>query len=225
MLISISEVLDADQRQLLNGLLGTLVWKDGTETAGRVAAQVKRNQQADLTQSIGPKVEQILFDAIFAHPVLRAAAQPNKFSSILVSKTRKGGGYGMHVDNPFMRTRGTGEGELRTDLSFTLFLSSPETYEGGELVIEHAGQTQSLKPSAGDLVLYPSSSLHQVAEVTSGERLVCVGWIESRVRRAEDRDTLFDLINLKAELAGRLDEQSPEMLTLSKVIANLKRRF
>ncbi|MCH9752150.1 MAG: Fe2+-dependent dioxygenase [Alphaproteobacteria bacterium] len=225
MLISISQVLDADQRELLSGMLDALVWKDGAETAGRVAAQVKRNQQADLNQSIGLKVEQILFDAITAHPVLRAAAQPNKFSSILVSKTTEGGGYGMHVDNPFMRTRGTGEGELRTDLSFTLFLSPPETYEGGELVIEHAGQTQSLKPRAGDLVLYPSSSLHQVSEVTSGERLVCVGWIESRVRRVEDRETLFDLINLKAELASRLDDQSPEMLTLSKVIANLKRRF
>ena len=92
MLISIAEVLDADQRELLNGLLGALVWKDGVETAGRVAAQVKRNQQADLTQSIGPKVEQVLFDAISAHPILRAAAQPNKFSSILVSKTNKGGG-------------------------------------------------------------------------------------------------------------------------------------
>lgn len=225
MLISIAEVLDADQRELLNGLLGALVWKDGVETAGRVAAQVKRNQQADLTQAIGPKVEQILFDAISAHPILRAAAQPNKFSSILVSKTNKGGGYGLHVDNPFMRVGRTGEGSLRTDLSFTLFLSPSEAYEGGELVIEHAGQTQSLKPDAGDLVLYPSSSLHQVAEVTSGERLVCVGWIESRVRRVEDREVLFDLINLRAEMAGRFGDQSSEMLTLSKVIANLKRRF
>ncbi len=222
MLISISQVLDADQRELLSGMLDALVWKDGAETAGRVAAQVKRNQQADLNQSIGPKVEQILFGAISAHSVLRAAAQPHKFSSVLVSKTTTGGGYGVHVDNPFM---GDGEQSLRTDLSFTLFLSRPETYEGGELLVEHAGQTQSMKPNAGDLVLYPSSSLHQVAEVTSGERLVCVGWIESRVRRVEDRETLFDLINLKAELAGRLDEQSPEMLTLSKVIANLKRRF
>lgn len=222
MLISISQVLDADQRELLSGMLDALDWKDGAETAGRVAAQVKRNQQADLNQSIGPKVEQILFGAISAHPVLRAAAQPHKFSSVLISKTTTGGGYGLHVDNPFM---GDGEQSLRTDLSFTLFLSRPETYEGGELLVEHAGQTQSMKPNAGDLVLYPSSSLHQVAEVTSGERLVCVGWIESRVRRVEDRETLFDLINLKAELAGRLDDQSPEMLTLSKVIANLKRRF
>lgn len=222
MLISISQVLDTDHLALVNGLLETLVWKDGAETAGRVARSVKRNQQADLTQTVGLKVEQILSEAIRRHPVLLAAAQPGRFSNLLVSKTEAGGGYGLHVDNAFMRSQ---QGEMRTDLSFTLFLSSPDDYEGGELVIEHAGQTQSLKLPAGDLVLYPSSSLHKVAEVVSGTRLVCVGWIESRVRRADDRETLFDLINVKAELSGRLEAQSPELLTLSKVIANLKRRF
>lgn len=222
MLISISSVLDADQLGLVRGLLQDVVWKDGAETAGRAARQVKNNKQADLSQTIGPKIEQLLFKQISQNPVLRAAAQPGKFSSLLLSKTRSGGGYGLHVDNAFM---GTGAAALRTDLSFTLFLSSPEDYAGGALVIEHAGQTQSLKLQAGDLVLYPSSSLHQVAEVTSGERHVCVGWIESRVRRADDRETLFDLINLKADLATRFDDQSPELLTLSKTIANLNRRF
>lgn len=222
MLISISQVLDTDHLALVNGLLETLVWKDGAETAGRVARSVKRNQQADLTQTVGLKVEQILSEAIRRHPVLLAAAQPGRFSNLLVSKTEAGGGYGLHVDNAFMRSQ---QGEMRTDLSFTLFLSSPDDYEGGELVIEHAGQTQSLKLPAGDLVLYPASSLHKVAEVVSGTRLVCVGWIESRVRRADDRETLFDLINVKAELSGRLEAQSPALLTLSKVIANLKRRF
>lgn len=222
MLISISKVLDADQRVLMEGMLGDLVWQDGAQTAGRVARQVKRNQQADLTRSIGPKVEQILFEAISKHPVLRAAAQPNKFSRLLVSRTGAGGGYGWHVDNAFM---GEGAAALRTDLSFTLFLSPPDSYAGGELVVDHAGQTQSLKLNAGGLVLYPSSRLHQVADVTFGERVVCVGWIESRIRRPDDRETLFDLINLKAELGARFDDQSPEMLTLSKIIANLKRRF
>lgn len=222
MLISISQVLDADHLDLVRGLLEEVTWKDGAETAGRVARQVKSNLQADLSKTVGPKVEQLLSGAIQQNPVLMAAAQPGRMSPLLVSKTEAGGGYGLHVDNAFMRA---GDDLLRTDLSFTLFLSPPEEYEGGELVIEHAGQTQALKPAAGDLVLYPSSSLHKVAEVGSGTRLVCVGWIESRVRRADDRESLFDLINLKAELARRLDAQSPEMLTLSKVIANLKRRF
>jgi len=222
MLISISDVLDADHRTLVTGLLSDVIWKDGTETAGRVARQVKNNQQADLTKTVGPKIEQLLFQAISRHPVLQAAAQPRTYAPLMVSKTETGGGYGLHIDNAFIGARGAA---IRTDLSFTLFLSPPETYEGGELVIEHAGQTQSLKPEAGDLILYPSTSLHQVAEVTSGTRLVCVGWIESRIRRAEDRESLFDLINLKAALATHYDDQSPEMLTLSKVIANLKRRF
>lgn len=222
MLISISSVLDADQLGLVSGLLQDVVWKDGAETAGPAARRVKHNQQADLGQTIGPKIEQILSKEITQNPVLRAAAQPHRFSTLLLSKTQAEGGYGLHVDNAFM---GFGEAALRTDLSFTLFLSSPEDYDGGELVIEHAGQTQSLKLPAGDLLLYPSSSVHKVAEVTSGERLVCVGWIESRVRRADDRETLFDLINLKAELSAQFDDQSPEILTLSKTIANLKRRF
>nr|WP_070959012.1 Fe2+-dependent dioxygenase [Hyphomonas sp. Mor2] len=222
MLISISDVLDADEQSLVNGLLDGVTWKDGAETAGRVARQVKHNLQADLREGVGAKIEEILSKAIVRNPVLRAAAQPRRYSSLLLSKTEAGGGYGLHVDNAFM---GTGEMAIRTDLSFTLFLSSPDTYEGGELVIEHAGVTQAHKPEAGDLVLYPSTSLHEVAEVRSGERLVCVGWIESRVPRPDDREILFDLINLKADLSKSHSDQSPEMLTLAKVIANLKRRF
>ena len=222
MLISITDVLDAEQQILVRGLMESVTWIDGAATAGRVAKQVKHNLQADLDQGVGPKVAQTLKQAITSNPVLKAAAQPAKFSKLLVSKTERGGGYGMHIDNAFM---GAGESVLRTDLSFTLFLSDPDTYQGGDLVIEHAGQTQVLKPQAGDLVLYPSTSLHQVAEVTSGIRVVCVGWIESRVRRAEDRETPFDLINLKTALASTHGDQSVEMLTLSKVIANLKRRF
>jgi PKHD-type hydroxylase len=141
---------------------------------------------------------------------------------LLVSRTQAGGGYGLHVDNPFM---GEGSARLRTDLSFTLFLSDPGNYEGGELEIETAGFTQSLKLPAGDLVLYPSTSLHRVADVRSGTRLVCVGWIESLVPDAGERELLFDLENLKATLAQSHAPQSPEMLTLSKTISNLLRKF
>lgn len=222
MLITISNVLDADHLTLLQGLMPALAWKDGAETAGHVATQVKHNQQADLASHTGQKVEQVLRDAVTGNSVLKAAAIPHRFSNVLLSKTETGGGYGLHIDNPFMRA---GERTLRTDLSFTLFLSSPQDYVGGELVIEHAGQSDNLKPEAGDLVLYPSTSLHKVATVTSGARLACVGWIESRIKHADDRETLFDLSNLKAELQPRFDEQSVEMLMLSKVIANLKRRF
>ena len=114
---------------------------------------------------------------------------------------------------------------MRTDLSFTLFLSDPADYDGGELNIDMAGMTHSVKGEVGDLVIYPSTTLHQVAEVTRGTRYVCVGWIESLIRSTEQREMLFDLDNLRAELLKSHDKNSPELLTLTKTIANLTRMW
>ena len=222
MLLKIANVLTAESLADLRAQLNLLTWKDGTETAGRTAKQVKRNLQADLSSRSGVKVRDTLSDAIKGHPLIRSAARPARYTKLLVSKTEEGGGYGMHIDNAFM---GAGADAIRTDLSFTLFLSAPDEYEGGELQIEHAGQTIRAKPDAGDLILYPSTSLHQVRPVTSGTRLVCVGWIESRIKRAEDREVLFDVSNLKAELSKQYDSQSPEMLITAKILSNLLRRF
>jgi len=222
MLLTLSNVLDETDITDARDLVATLGWRDGAETAGGMARAVKRNQQADLTSRTGAQVRQLLKAKVERHPVLRAAAQPRQFSKLIISRTAEGGGYGHHVDNPFM---GAGESRLRTDLSFTLFLSDPDSYEGGELEIELAGMTQTVKLPAGDLVLYPSTSLHRVVPVTSGTRLVCVGWIESGVSDAAVREIVFDLENLKSSLSGKLDMQSPEMLVLSKSISNLVRRF
>ena len=222
MLISIANILDAGGVEDTRALAQQTAWIDGSATAGRTAKQVKHNLQADLSSRSGAKLRKQLEDAILSHPVLKAAALPNRLVRLMISKTEAGGGYGMHVDNPYMATR---DGPVRTDLSFTLFLSDPTAYDGGELMIEQAGQTQTIKPPAGDLVLYPSPSLHQVNQVTAGVRYVCVGWIESQVKQADDRAMLFDLQNLKASLAQHYDPQSIEMLTLSQVIANLIRRL
>ena len=118
---------------------------------------------------------------------------------------------------------GSGVRRLRTDLSFTIFLSDPSTYDGGELAVDTPSGEHIVKPDAGDLVLYPSTTLHEVRPVTSGERVVCVGWIESAVRDAAAREILFDLENLRATLVQQHDAQSPEMLTLAKAISNLLR--
>lgn len=222
MLLTLSGVLSADQLAEARRLAEGLGWRDGAETAGPTARAVKRNLQADLTTRSGAKLRDLLTAAVQSHPVLTAAAQPKRFSPVLVSKTGPGGGYGTHIDNPWM---GSGETRVRTDLSFTLFLSDPTDYEGGVLEIETAGFTQSLKLAAGDLVLYPSSRLHRVSDVTRGERLVCVGWIESLVPEESAREILFDLENLRATLASHYGPQSLEMLTLQKTIANLLRRF
>lgn len=219
-MITIANVLSATELTGLEAQFSTLAWKAGTSTAGGDARKVKKNLQADLGNSDGAAIAEKLAEAIQTHPVLQAAATPHRYSKLLLSRTDTGGGYGWHVDNPLMGADGQ---KMRTDLSFTLFLSDPDRYQGGELMIEAPGGEQSLKPAAGDLVLYPSSSLHQVAPVTGGTRYVCVGWIESLVRDAAKREVLFDLQNLKAELGRSSSATSPELLILSKSISNLMR--
>ena len=220
MILTLSCVLTPAQASEVVRLASALSWRDGIATAGATAREVKHNEQADLGGATGKAVKKILQEAIERHPVLRAAAQPRRFSPLTLSRTGPGGGYGRHVDNPFM---GTGDRRLRTDLSFTLFLSDPASYEGGELAIETAAGETAVKPAAGDLILYPSTTLHRVRPVTAGERMACVGWIESAVRDAAAREILFDLENLRAALADRHESQSPEMLTLAKTISNLLR--
>lgn len=220
MLLAISEVLRAETLMEARSLLSAVAWRDGAETAGATAKAVKRNLQADLSSRTGAALRDTLQTAIESNAVVRLAALPNRFTKLIVSKTTVGGGYGLHVDNAFM-----GADRLRTDLSFTLFLSDPNEYDGGELMIEQAGYSQSLKLPAGDLVLYPSTSLHEVRPVTRGERLVAVGWIESCVADTANREILFDLENLRMGLAKSFEPQSPEMLLLAKTIANLSRKF
>ena len=220
MLLTIGDVLSGEALAQLSQLFPTLAWEDGAKTAGGMASLVKSNLQADLSSRSGTKVRSLVEDAVKRHSVVKAAAQPARFSRPVISRTGEGGGYGLHIDNPFMPVEG---GSLRTDLSWTLFLSDPNSYEGGELSIELSGETRALKLAPGDLVLYPSTSLHEVRPVTRGERLVAIGWIESRVKDAEARDILFDLENLAATLSGGFADQSPERLVLAKSIARLKR--
>ena len=218
----ISQAVPRETLDALEGQMERLSWRDGKLTAGKTAKRVKENEQADLSSPAGQAVKSAISEALKGHPVFRAAAQPRRFSNLILSRTSGGGHYGAHVDNALM---GAGEKRIRTDLSFTLFLSDPETYEGGELTVHLAGARQSFKGERGDLVLYGSSYIHEVAPVTSGERLVCVGWVESLVADETQRNMLFDLENLRASLRGQLPEGSGEMLTLDKTIANLLRMW
>lgn len=220
MILTIAAIPEADHLAAIAERIALLDWRDGRETAGAVAREVKRNEQAVMNSPAGRALQEELSHIITDHPVIRAAAQPRRFSPLLVSRTGPGGRYGRHVDNALM---GKGERRLRTDLSFTLWLTPPGDYEGGELVIHAAGMTQEIKGEAGHLVLYPSGSIHEVRPVTRGQRIVCVGWIESLVADAAQRETLFDLENLRASLRGRLPAQSEELLTLDKTIASLLR--
>lgn len=222
MLLTIHKVLDARALDDVLGQLQAVSWRDGAETAGGVARAVKRNAQADLSGRVGANIRGLLEAAITDHPVMKAAAWPRRISRLMISRTLEGGGYGLHVDNALM---GEGTNRLRTDLSFTLALNPSSKYEGGGLEIHGAGGVETFRPEAGDLVLYPSTSLHRVADLTAGERIVCVGWIESLVADGAAREILFDLENLRAELRKAHAPNSAEMLTLQKAIANLLRRW
>lgn len=188
---------------------------DGAKTAGWKAREVKNNEQleADAAAVVTAKVSA----ALHANPVFMAAARPKSIVRMLVSRYRKGMNYGLHVDDAMM------DG-VRTDLSFTLFLAEPESYAGGELLIESDSGDTEIKLRAGSLVLYSTGQLHRVAEVTEGERLAVVGWVRSLVRSAEDREVLFDLDNVLAGLrqAGVTGAALDRLL---KVKTNLLRRW
>ena len=222
MILVINALSDAGHLAALRERIAMLEWRDGRETAGAVAREVKRNLQADLGTPAGRRMQDELLPLIADNTVVKAAAQPRRFSPLIISKTGVDGKYGAHVDNALM---GKGAARLRTDLSFTLFLTPPGEYDGGELVVHTAGMTQELKGEAGHLVLYPSGSIHEVKPVTRGTRIVCVGWIESMVADQARREMLFDLENLRTALRQKLPAQSAELLTLDKTIANLLRMW
>jgi PKHD-type hydroxylase len=187
MFIRIAEVLDAAGLEAVRGALDDpALFEDGRRTAGWHARELKRNLQASrgssLTQGVLRRIEQ----ALLGHEVFIAAARPKRLVRLLISRYEPGMTYGTHVDDALM------EG-VRTDLSFTLFLSDPESYEGGALVIEDSYGERPIRLPAGELILYPSTSLHRVEPLSSGVRLAAVGWVRSYIRDPARREVLFDL--------------------------------
>ncbi|WP_084420798.1 Fe2+-dependent dioxygenase [Henriciella litoralis] len=219
MFFTISDVLGQEDVERVRTKAETLDWVDGKITAGRSAKAVKSNLQADLKSGIGPGLHEFLMNAIANHRMVRSLARPKRFSRLLLSRTEDSGHYGFHVDNALM---GSDEKQLRTDLSFTLFLADPDTYEGGELSISTGAGVFEAKPAAGTLILYPSGAIHQVKPVTSGSRLACVGWIESRIQRADRREVLADLEAVRSSLPRTSTDQR---LALDKTISNLIRMW
>ncbi|MDJ0979654.1 MAG: Fe2+-dependent dioxygenase [Erythrobacter sp.] len=222
MIVKIAAFTEDERIATLKDRLAALRWRDGRETAGAVAKRVKRNLQAIVNDEAGRAIRAELGPLISENRVVKAAARPRRISPLLISKTSDGGHYGPHVDNSLM---GKGANRIRTDISFTLFLSNSADYEGGELVIHTAGLTQVVKGDWGQLVLYPSTSIHEVKPVTKGERVVCVGWIESLIPDPTQRELLFDMENLRTSLRQKLDLGSAELLTLDKTMSNLVRMW
>jgi len=192
-------------------------WRPGAETAGWHACAVKHNRQLDRSAPLHGELIGELERSLRADPLLQAAALPVRLHGLLFSRSSPGEGYGRHVDNAYMAGG-------RSDLSFTLFLSDPDTYEGGSLVLETPAGEEALRGPAGHAVVYPSTLLHRVEPVLQGERLVAVGWIESRVRSAERRELLFELDTARRTLFQQ--EGKGEVFDLlSRCHANLLRMW
>ena len=216
MLLTIGHVLDTELLARLRQTVDQMRFEDGRKTAGWHARDVKNNEQAQdgvtldlLRAEIGA--------ALLGNSVFAAAVRPKALTPLLISRTAVGGGYGTHVDSALM-------GGLRTDVSFTVFLSSPDDYDGGELVIETAGGEEGFKLPAGATLVYSAGSLHRVAEVTRGQRTVAVGWAQSFVRSAEQREILFDLETAQHRLF-MAHGKTPEFDLIAKTASNLVRMW
>lgn len=189
MLTHIQGVLNAPQLGAARKLLDAGSFADGSGSAGMAAKRVKHNEELSLDDARHAELNNLVMGCLVKHPVYRSAAMPLKVATPYYARYTQGMSYGEHVDDPVM-----GEGQLyRSDISVTIFLNDPAGYDGGELIITTAFGDQSVRLPAGDAVLYPSSSAHRVSEVTRGERLVAVSWIQSMVRNAEQRALLHEL--------------------------------
>ena len=192
-------------------------WQDGKKTAGSYAAKFKSNIQLDKKSKLSIQLRDIIIDKIISNSLLKSFSLPSLIHGVMFTQSLAGHSYGMHIDNPYMPSG-------RSDLSFTLFLSEPEDYQGGELNIQTTNKTEKIKLSAGEMIIYPSTQLHSVAEVKDGERYVCVGWIQSYVQSNEDRNFLF---GLDAGAKGLLAKhgRSDELDLIFQAYSNLLRRL
>ena len=213
-LLPLHEVRDFQQRLSAPDL----PWRDGRLTAGEQAALVKANYQLDPNAELTIAISNCITSALTSDPLVKSFSLVRKVHSFLVSKSSSGDSYGWHVDNPFSR-------HGRRDLSFTCFLSDEDTYEGGSLLIQTGGdETREFRLPPGQIVLYPSSTLHCVTPVVSGVRYVCVGWIESYVKSPDDRSILF---NIDAGARGLLARhgRSDELDLIFQSYSNAVRRL
>ncbi len=198
------QLLNAEEIKIIKKEIeeATQDWEDGKKTAGSHASMVKNNLQLNRNTEVSKNNAQIVNKKILSSQLIKSFSLPKRIHGIMFTKSSNQMHYGRHIDNPYMSSG-------RSDLSFTLSLTNKDFYEGGELIIETMNSEEKFKLNAGEIIIYPSSYLHSVNEVISGERLVCVGWIESYVKSAEEREYLFDLdAGARGLLAkyGRTDE-------------------
>jgi len=223
MIIAIPNVLTAAQVTETRQLLESTQWVDGRITAGHQSARAKDNQQLPEDSPLARKLGETIVGALERNPLFVSAALPARIFPPLFNRYTPGHSFGIHVDNAVRQIRGTPH-RVRTDLSATLFLSAPEEYDGGELIVEDTYGQHSIKLPAGHMVLYPASSLHKVQAITRGARVASFFWIQSMVRSDADRSLLFDL-DLAIQGLNREHSEHPTAIQLTGVYHNLLRRW
>jgi PKHD-type hydroxylase len=217
MQMTIAGVLTPEELILVRAAFDAAAFVDGRETAGWAAKTVKNNIQAKAGDAAMDAVRALVQERLMAHPLFIMSARPKHMSSLLFARYDPGMEYGAHVDDALM-------GGMRSDISFTLFVDEPETYGGGELVMETSAGESAVKGPSGSVFLYPSTTLHRVAKLNSGIRRVCVGWAQSFVRNAEQREILFDLDTARRAVFSA-SGKTAEFDLMSKSLANLMRMW
>ena len=220
MLITIPSVLPPERLQSVTSILKDAPFVNGSLSAGSAAKRVKNNEEVAMNAEQMSQLNNIVMGSLVADPIYKSAALPHRVAAPFYARYTEGMEYGDHVDDPVMG----GADRYRSDVSITIFLSKPEDYDGGELVINTSFGEQQVKLKAGDAVMYPSSSLHHVNPVTRGERLVAVTWVQSMVRSAEQRELLHQM-NIARERLLQKDPQSEETKAIDICYANLVRMW
>ena len=221
MLLNIPNVLDAGKIEECHQALEAAEWSDGKATAGYLSSRVKNNVQLPEGHPVARKLGGMILDALDANQLFISAALPLKVLPPLFNRYSGGQSYGGHIDGAVRPVFGTPH-RLRTDLSATLFLSPPESYDGGELVIEDRFSPRRVKLAAGDMVLYPGTTVHHVEPVTRGERVAAFFWIQSMVRDEAKREILFALDTALQRL-GRDVANHPSLVEIAGCYHNLLR--
>jgi PKHD-type hydroxylase len=221
MLIQIPSVIDQDKLQNIRELLSKTGFVDGRKTAGIMAQRVKHNEEMQANRQQTEYLDHLIMSALANHVTFRDAVLPHQVAQPVIARYTSGMSYGDHIDDPVMGGAGA---HFRTDVAVTVFLNEPDQYDGGELVINTAFGEQKIKLNAGDAVTYPASSIHRVNEVTKGERLVAVTWIQSMVRDPGKRELLFELAQAKSSLMKE-NPDSPTTKQVDHAYVNLIRMW
>ena len=220
----IPNVLSKEQVAEFRQMMETANWVGGKVTAGTLSASVKQNQQLSEQDPLTHHLSELVIQAIWKHPVFQAAALPCQIIPPLFNRYDEHESFGFHVDNSIRLIRGTVQ-QMRTDLSCTLFLSEPEEYEGGDLVIEDTYGYHEVKLPAGDIVLYPATSLHEVSSIISGTRFASFFWVQSMIRDDAERHMLFNSDQSIQSLRMQLGDQHEEVVKLTNLYHNLMRKW